>query len=562
MLIEPRTTDEIYEEVRQSLENSADSISRFSDGSFNDAFLTAYAEQARESEVKAVAALLAGTVKYAGKEVTQSELDQLGIGSVTAEEVNTYVRDEHLDLQAANFGVTRDPGSRATTTLEFTVSTDTTEIEEGTRVSTGVDARSVSRDFLVDVDGDGDIATENPPTVSPSAGSTTVTVPAIADDIGTEYNTGVGVINRLAVPDPGIQSVENITVASGGEDEQSNESLREDTMNALFETPGGGTVSGMESYIEDNSSTTLDGVSVRSRDNEDPPFVDVIIGGGEASELRTLIDESKPVGMSAYLLRPTRLRVGVNADTRSFDSYQKSGALSFVTSFFDSLEISDNLYQSELVGTLTTANDSIASVPTVNVGYDVVENERFIYDSSVTDYELSFGPLGRVVDERHVVESEQSTYELQYHDINSSSVTVELSDGQNTRVLSDSEFSVVSTRDDSLLNAVQISSGVTIGSERAEIIVSYTHESWTVSDVSVPNGQSFVENTDYEVVDTTSSGRKDTIRWLGSGSTPSDTERFRVTYEPRRNVTTDTSVPDSTVVESSPERISLTNYLL
>lgn len=562
MLIEPRTTDEIYEQVRQSLEDSADSISRFTDGSFNDAFLTAYAEQARESEVKAVVALLAGTVKYAGKEITQGDLNQLEISSVSPEEVNEYVRDEHLDLQAANFGVTRDPGSRATTTLEFTVSTDTTEIEEGTRVSTGVDARSVTRDFLVDVDGDGDITTENPPTVSPSAGSTTVTVPAVADTVGTEYNLGVGVIDKLAIPDPGIQSVENITVASGGEDEQSNESLREDTLNALFETPGGGTVSGMESYIGNNSSVVLDSLSVRSRDEEDPPFVDVIVSGGEVRELRTLIDESKPVGMSANLLRPTRLRVGVNANTRSFDSYEKSGALSFVTTFFDSLEIGDNLYQSELVGTLTTANDSIASVPTVNVGYDVVENERFIYDSSVSDYELSFGPLGRVVDENHVAVSEQSTYELQYYDVNSSSVTVELADGQNTRALSDSEFSVVSTRDDSLLNAVELASGVTIASERAEIIVSYTHESWTVSDVSDSTGQSFVKNTDYEVVDATSSGRKGTIRWLGSGSTPSDSQRFRVTYEPRRNVTTDTSVSDSTVVESSTDRIALTNYFL
>jgi hypothetical protein len=561
MLIEPRTTDEIYDSVRQSLEESADSIDRFSDGSFNDAFLTAYAEQARESEIKAVVALLASTVRYAGKEITQSDLQTLGIQNVTPEEVNEYVRDEHLDLQAANFGVQRGSGSRATTTLEFTVGTDTTEIAEGTRVSTGVGARETTLDFLVDVDGDGVIATDNPPVVTPTTGDVTVQVPAIAADVGTQYNVSVDSINRLAAPDPGIESVTNVTVASGGEDPQTNESLREETLQALFESPGGGTVTGMESYIEDNSSSVLDAVSVRSRSSQDPPFIDVVVSGGDPAELRRLIDESKPVGMSANLLRPTVVRIGVDADTRSFSEYLVDESTAYISSFFEDLEIGDNLYQSELIGALNTANESIVSVPTSNVGFDVVEEERFLYDSTVSDYELTYGPMGRVTDEKHVAVDFQSVYELMYHGIDSASVSVDLVDGQETRSLSSSDFSVVSTRTDSSLNAIELASGVSITSERAELVVSYSHSSWSVTDVSIPGGRSFVKNTDYEVVDTTSSGRTDSIRWLSADS-PADGERFQVTYEPRRNVTTDTTVSDSSVLRSSTDRISFTNYLL
>ena len=554
MPLNPRDSDEIFETTRETLEQRIDSVDNFADQSFNSAFLTAHSEQVREAEIKAVAASLAGSVEYAGRDLTESDLDDLGLTTVDPEEINQYMDDSQLDRLALNFGIRRDAGERASTTVEFEVSDDSVEIEEGTVVSTSLSGEN-QLDFLVDVDGDGEITTNPSPTVSPDSGSTTVTTNAIATDVGSEYNVASGAITAIPIPRPGIQSVINTTSATGGSDQQSNESLREDVQTALFTGSGGGTISGISGYIESETNEQISSIGINEFTDQQPPFVDVIIDGGVRSELEELIDEAKPAGIEHNLVRPTRIDIVAHTDILASSPVDTDILTNAITSRIDEFDVGDNLYQTSVLQSVLGADVNIISGPSINIGYGRVTNDQYTYDPSQSVYEIEYGPFGVVTDEEHVVTEDVSTIELLFTDVDPESVNaVVVADGDEIELVADDDYDIVDGRGTN--SAIELYD-VSYTPPRAELQLEYEHSSWSVESVESEFGESFVEGTDYEFIDDNGDGVIDSIEWLTDPV--AEGERFQIEYEPRRDIATDVIV-DNTVLFTPSAEITASSY--
>jgi len=215
MPIQPRTPDQIYTDIKSRLTSTIAKLTNFVSGSFNDEWLTAYSEQVHEAEVKALASELAGYVDYAGKDLTEDDLDELGVDNIDPERINKYMHDSQLDRLAQNVSVTRDSGTKATGQASIQTSSDTIAIPEGFNVSTTPDPQTnESLTFYVDADGDGIIDQDSTATVTPADGTTEVTVDIVAGDVGEEYNVGAGAIDYIPTPKPGVESVNNPTETS------------------------------------------------------------------------------------------------------------------------------------------------------------------------------------------------------------------------------------------------------------------------------------------------------------------------------------------------------------
>ena len=554
MPLNPRDSDEIFETTQEELTQRIDGLDNFGEQSFNNAFLTAHSEQVREAEIKAVAASLAGSVEYAGRDLTESDLDDLGLTTIDPEEINQYMDDSQLDRLALNFGIRRDAGERAATTVEFEVSDDSVEIEEGTVVSTSLSGEN-QLDFLVDVDGDGEITTDPAPTVSPDSGSTTVTTNAIADEVGSEYNVAAGAITAIPIPRPGVQSVINTENATGGSDQQSNESLREDVQTALFTGSGGGTTSGISGYIESETSEQISSIGINEFTQQQPPFVDVIVDGGDRDELVELINESKPTGIEHNLVRPTRIDITAHADILSSSPVDTDILIDAIASRISDLDVGDNLYQTSLLQSVLGANINIVSGPSINVGYDVVTNDQYTYDSEQSAYEFEYGPFGVVTDEEHVVTEDVSTIELLFTDVDPSSVkAIVVADEDEIDLVEGEDYDIIDGRGTN--SAIELYD-VSYTPPRAELQIEYEHSSWTVKSVESESGESFSEGSEYELIDTTGDGLIDSIEWLTDPL--DDGERFQIEYEPRRDIATDVIV-DNTVLFTPSAEITASSY--
>ena len=114
---------------------------------------------------------------------------------------------EYLDLRAAEYGILRKPGTKAT--VELTAhGTDGTVIPAGTRI--------VSADGLVFVT---DAAAEIADGVA--------TISATADQPGAAYNAAPDTIAQLFKNIPGVAGITNDAAAVGGSDAETDEALRE-----------------------------------------------------------------------------------------------------------------------------------------------------------------------------------------------------------------------------------------------------------------------------------------------------------------------------------------------
>ena len=341
MTIQPRDQDDVYESIRDQITSKISKVTNFVQGSFNRAFIGAYSDQIREAEIKALSAELSGIVDYAGKELSEQDLNNLGIEGVEPEEINKYMEPSQLDNLAANQSVFREEGSPANSVVEFTTADSTTEIEEGFVVSTQPTSDGNLLRYAVDADEDGTVDPTSDATVSPTSGENTVTAQVIAQEVGPSHNVGPGSITYIPNPTPGIQGVTNTEPASGGISEQSDASLRSDVKTAIFSSSGGGTTSGIRGYINTNSSTSVRSIGIEEFTDEKPPFVEVVVDGGNEAEVTQLIDEAKPVGIRHDLIRPSSISIGTL--TYSVGADVSEGDLSSViVDHFGGLGISDS----------------------------------------------------------------------------------------------------------------------------------------------------------------------------------------------------------------------------
>lgn len=549
MPLQPRDADSIYSRVQSRLTDAIDGISNFLPGSFNNAFLDAHSEQVREAEIKALAAELAGYVDYAGKTLTQEDLNDLGISGVAPGRINEYMADEDLDLLAQNFGVTRDPGELARGTVEITVLDDTVEIEEGTVVSTSLRGGDDQLDFFLDVDGDGEITTNPPATTTAPAGETTVEVDVIASDTGSEFNVGVDAINRIPVPQPGVESVTNPSPTTGGEGEQSNASLRNDAQTVLLRESGGGTESGVRGYIKTNSSQEISSVGINEFVAQQPPFVDVVVDGGDESELTELIAEAKPVGIEHNLVRPTRVGIGVDSDVLVDTDVDQATVAGGIIQELSRLDIGDDFYQSQLQRVILNTNANVLSGPAVNTSYESVTKEIVTYDSADEPIPFDYGPLGYVAGEQHVLQSGKTVYPLSFDQIDTATLDVDVVENGVRTDVPDTAYTGVDTTGSGNIDGIEITDTSYI-TDRSILTVGYEHSSWSVDTIEIEDGQTVDPDTVLTLVDNDGDGFIDSFEWTDSATQPSTGQRIFIDYTPKRVFGTDAHVDDTTIFRS------------
>ena len=551
MTIQPRTEDEIYEDIREELASRTDKLTNFSEGSFNDQFLRAYARQIRQLELKALAAELSGYIDFAGREFQPGDLGVLGIDGVSVDEINEYTREEQLDILAANLGVTRDSGERAHGEVTFEVSDDAVSVPQGYTVATDPNSGIGGREFLVDPNGDGDVSFDNTVTATPDDGASTLTVDVVAEDVGSEYNLGPNSITHLPNPKPGIQSVTNTTSTSGGVDQQTTGSLRSDAKDALFSSSPGGTRSGIISSIESELGEDVASVLLNEFTDEQPPYVDVIVDGGDDETIIDVINSSKPWGIEYNLVRPTVHNIGVHVDIVGED-IDESLIIESVATHFSEFSISDPFFRTALINTISTASGNIDSVPALNTYHSGLQGEEYVYEDGVSTYELEFGPLGRVRDETHYVR-DNNVYYTAFEDIDSDTVGVEVIEDDVGIELSDSEFSVLDSDGDGVYDTVELDSSVKPDGGTV-VTLGYDHDDYTFESLETETTE-FIQGEDFELIDSSGDGLMNAIEFIGE--TPDDGEQFTMTYQPNRSFTGDLVVGDRSKLDSEGGIISV-----
>jgi uncharacterized phage protein gp47/JayE len=550
MVVEPTPRDDIEDSIESRLRGRITKLTNFVSSSFNKLFLGTFAEELYEFEVRLLAAQLSGWVDYAGGPITESDLEQLGLDNFDdLDLLNEYMLDEHLDNLGALVGTERDNGEKATADVRIDVFDQNTRVPDGMRVATPPDFDGDQFIYEVDLGNGTDFVTP-----SDQGNADYVDVSVIADEEGSEYNVGSGRIIRLRSPPPGVEGVNNPTAATGGEDEETNDELRERIKNAVFETSGGGTTAGIEGFIIGNVDGVND-VFVDEFINATPVYVDVVVDGGVESEVEDAIDTSRPAGIRHNLVRPVTYNIAVEVELQGTDIDQLQ-IKDEIENYVFELDLGEDYIGDVVTQRILNVEEDVENILAVNVRLTEVINDRITFQSGTDIYSLADDELGFIEDEQHYYSSDKDVYSLGIDPVDDSTVSVEavVNDSPDTILTGGgTDYTVVDSNGDGMLDAIDFSGGSTTPDDGTVFEVNYetvtsTSETFTYdgsqdyeltylpaladdSSVSDNSGDTYTIGTDYDIIDTDSDGEKDTLRWLSGGSTPDNPEDFTVDYE-------------------------------
>jgi len=384
MTLEPEPQETIFERIKSAIA-SASSITNFSPNSPEKAISDdAFAAEMRERQHEALAVQLSARVDYAGKTITEEDLEDLDVDPdvVDLDLLNSFIEERDLDEFGKRNGVTRDPGSFGEGTVTFQTTGDSVVIPDGTTVGTQPDE-------------DGDyLAFVTTKEVSPDTGKTQVDAPIQAAERGSAWNVGSGTITYVPNPPPGVEGdppVNNANATTSGEDEETTPELRERTKRALIETSGGGTKGGLEGGLV-SRFTGLDSndVIVDEFENADPIYADVIIDGGPSdTDAQDAIDELRPVAVSHNLVRPTQITVDVTVEVEGTD-VDTAEVETDINDYLTALGLGEDVVRDKLIATTMTADLDVENITTLTV--EVVD-ETHTYDSTQAVYTLNKAPI-------------------------------------------------------------------------------------------------------------------------------------------------------------------------
>lgn len=585
-----QSTQEIYEELRDSLTGRITKLSNFTDRSFNYVWTQAFSEEVRELQEYTIVSHLAGFIDYTGGPVTEDDLEELGLeDDIDADTVNDLMEEEWLDEYVKIVGVTRDTGSAATGEVTFQTQNAQTTIPEGTRVTTAPQEDGETIDFLT---------TEQAETSTGEISVSGVNIEAVAE--GSDFNVPAGEITRISNPPVGVTGVTNPTSTTGGEDREENEELRERAKDVLSGAGEGGTVEGIKAYIRNNVEAVQSGdVIIEEFVDEQPPFVDVIVDGGTDADVTAAIEASRPTGIRHDLVRPEVIEVSMNVDLDGTD-IDSAGVKDDIETFFLELGIGETLYSDQLVREIMLSDDDIINIDRLDSNIEEVTGETFEYDTSQTDYRLTYtyeddnGSIsiedkgGSVYTEgtdftvedqtgdgwpetivwgggaepddgedffvdydvtvpgetknedkygAELVRDEIFDYNLNQQDsfdYNNSKLTYELEHHPFEGTISIVDENTTSFTEDTDYQLAPL------GDEADEDVFNYQDGTTDYSlsndaqlgDVAIidADGNIYIEGTDYSVIDSNSDGFDDTIQWDTNNSTPADGTNFTVNY--------------------------------
>lgn len=347
MVVEPRNEEEAADSLQDKLTGRIRKLTNFTEKSFNTVWTEGFAQGLRDSEIRAISAQLSGWIDYAGGPIDQNDLNALDINNVSPDEINEYVEDEDLDELVKIVGIERDPGVPATGDVNVTTITSQTTIPEGTEFGTMPDSSGEYSSFYT---------TEE--MISPH-GTREVVISVRAEDVGTSYNVGAGQIEYMPNPPTGVDAVTNVTPVDGGVNVESNDDLRERARNAVFLSSGGGTVLGVQGYIESN--TEARDVILDEYYNEQPPYVDVITDGGDEDEVIEAIERARPIGIEHNLIRPMSYTIGISTDVMG-DPIREDRIREAIIDHINNLGIGNNVYRDKLAHIIFSSDVNVENV--------------------------------------------------------------------------------------------------------------------------------------------------------------------------------------------------------
>lgn len=561
MTINPRTPDEIYQTLKSSLEGRIVKLTNFVTNSFNDTWLDAYSSQVHEVETRALVAQLSAWPDYSGNSnLTQTDLDRLGVTGVDPSDVNPLMEDQQLDELAKIVGSTRDPGTKATGQVTVQTATDDTRVPEGMEVATEPDVDGNYLSYFVDADGDGVIEEDSNEYVTPSTGSTEVTVDVIAEAVGKNYNVGPGSITQLPNPPVGIEGVNNNNSIGGGDDRQSNTEFREDVKQAVFTTSGGGTAAGVKGYIQDNVTGVAD-VAIDEFATRQPPFVDVIVDGGSKTAVLDAIDASRPVGIEHNLVRPEGISIGLRVEVIG-DDVDTTFLKNELVDYLADLGIGDKFIRSNLIHTIHKTETNVDDVGSLTSQTINLNGESHVFASGTSIYELNFAPLGIVDGETRFFVSGTSVYDTAYVGVDATTANlVATVNGDETTLVEGTDYSVIDNDGDGSNDSIDFSIGGTNPDDRTTFEFEYEHTSWSISStITDEDGNTFGKDKDWDLIDNDSDGLMDSIDWSIGGSSPSDGDRWFIDYSPKRVVPNDLHVSIRERVTPNDTNTSVTSF--
>jgi uncharacterized phage protein gp47/JayE len=562
MPYKPRSDQDIYESLRESLKSRITKLSNFTERSFNYVWTQAFANEVRELEVRNLVSQFSGWVDYAGRPITEEDLEQLGLAEdVSPEEIEEFTKEEYLDELVKIVGVRRFEGARASGTVTIDTQAAQTTIPKGTKLTTEVDTDGNSQDFLT---------TEE---VETADGVTQVDdVPIQAEDVGAESNVPANTIIRFEEPPVGVKGVTNPSSTTGGEDRESNDELRTRAKNAVESSSQGGTTDGIKGYIRQNVEGVGAGdVIIDEFTDTKPPFVDVIVDGGVDTEVEDAIDFSRPTGIRHNLVRPQVIQVGFDTDLvgQQLDTTAVEDRL---TDYLLNLGLGENVYQDKIVQQILDVDADIVNIDSIGGYVERVTNEQFEYDNTITGYRLDFtyddthGSV-TVQDKSGETYTQGTDFELQDQTGDGWPETVVWlnnttpNDGEDFFVDYDvtnpGQTAFVDYYDLSLVRdeTFNWNPGYSDSEDYENTQDIYQLDfvpfpsSLSISDAS---GDTYTEGTDFDLIDDTGNGFKQSVDWSIGGSSPDDNEVFTATYDQKVYLTQYdiTQLPDDEIRES------------
>lgn len=384
MVFEPEQQDNIYERIRLAVAN-ASAISNFSLNSPEKAITDdGFSAEMRERQHEVLAVQLSAYIDYAGKDITEQDLDDLGIDSenIDLDLLNSYVDRSDLDRLARRYSVFRDPGSFATGTVTFQTSNSEVVIPEGTPVGTRPDAEG---DFL---------EFETTEEVVSAQGSTEVDASIQAVERGLDHNVGPDSITYLPESISGVNGdppVSNAGSTTGGEAEETQSELRERAREAFVGTSGGGTLEGFENGLVAKFEGLDDtDVKVVEYPNQDPVAFDYIVDGGPSeSELENAKDDLRPLAIEGTLVRPSKITLDISADVNGTD-IDVASVEEDLRDYITTLGLESTYVIDRVIQVIMNGDSGIESIE--NLTHTVVD-ETITYQSGTSVYSLARSPI-------------------------------------------------------------------------------------------------------------------------------------------------------------------------
>lgn len=585
MTHDPRTQEEIYQSLKDSLTGKITKLTNFTDRSFNYVWTQAFAEEVRELEILATVSEFSGWIDYVGGDISQSQLDEIGYENINAEDVNVIMQDSYLDEYVKIVGIDRFEGSRATGTVTINTQSRTTTIPKGTVISTAPDADGNTLQFET---------TEKAETAGGITAVSGVSIQAL--ETGTNHNVPADTITQFDDPPLGVRGVTNPESTTGGELRESNDELRERAKQQVEGASEGGTVEGIKAYLRQNIESVGEGDVILEEFTESkPPFVDVIVDGGTDDDVTQAIETSRPAGVRHNLIRPQVYQLGIRADVSGTDI--NTGLIEDeLTSYLLNLGIGDDVFRDVIINLIMNRDADVENIGLLDETYDRITNERFTYnqdlDSAIADDsgslteqttdanddgldDMTLLPASPTVGDAyyfgkenrfsgfniHISTGGAGTWDIvwEYYDGSTWQPLPNISDGttdfQNAKnnivswdvpsdwvraQVNEDEQYFVRARLDSFTSISEQPLGsrvrVTGSSYTLDLTYEDTNGSFTLKD---SDGVAYTEGSDFTVVDKTGDGWPETVQWASNQARPNHEQDFFVDYDVTTDATTD-----------------------